>query len=389
MKIAVVGAGPAGLMAAEAASAGGAAVTIYDHMPSPARKFLMAGKSGLNITHTEEEARFLARYRDERVRAVVKRFGGGDAVRAWMKGLGIDEHIGSSGRVFPRAMKASPLLRAWLRRLEAQGVKIVTRHRLTGWDGGLHLRFSVGGEERAIAPDRVIFAMGGGSWARLGSDGAWTEVFAAAGHRSVPFEPSNVGLVRPWSEKMAGFEGRPVKNVRLTAPDGASSRGEFVITRRGLESGAVFPLSPALRDGGILTVDLLPDRSQEEVAARLARQAPAQSLSNRLRKAVRIEGVKKALFFECSTPADREAPEAIARRLKALPLTIAGTAPLDEAISTTGGVPWTALSDDLEVTAAPGVFCAGEMIDWDAPTGGYLITACLATGWAAGRASRP
>ena len=389
--VAVVGAGPAGLMAADAASAEGAQVTIYDQMPSVARKFLMAGKSGLNITHTEEQSAFLGRYGDDpRVRLLVEGFGG-DAVRRIMAELGIPEHIGTTGRVFPSMMKASPLLRAWLSRLADRGVEVRTRHRLNAWDGARQLTFTSPEGDHRTEPDAIIFACGGGSWRRLGSDGAWAEVFASADRQVRPFRPSNVGLVVDWSPIMVErFEGAPLKNVRFTSPDGEQSRGEAVITKRGLESGGIYPLAASLENGGTLTIDLVPGRTETAIAERLFKQKKGQSLSNSLRKAVKVEGLKAALLREGANPEDLRDAGKVAARLKALPLTIKGTVPLDEAISTRGGVPWTMLDEDLMLKGAPGVFCAGEMIDWDAPTGGYLITACLATGeragWAAARA---
>lgn len=384
----MVGGGPAGLMAADEASARGAAVTVYDGMPSLGRKFLMAGKSGLNITHTEDKARFLARYgNDPRIRGIVAEFDAA-AVRAFMADLGIPERVGTTGRVFPVMMKASALLRAWLQRLEGRGVATRTRHRLTGWDGAHGLTFVTPGGVVRVKADAVVFAMGGGSWSRLGSDGAWTDVLAAGGFAPRPFAASNVGLRVDWSDLVRErFAGAPLKNVRLIGPDGTASRGEAVVTRRGLESGGIYPLATAFERGGTLTIDLLPDRQEHAVAAALARQNPRQSLANRLRKGARVEGVKAALFREGLTAEDIGSPEAAARRLKNLPLKVEGLAPIDEAISTRGGVPWAALDDRLELKGAPGVFCAGEMIDWDAPTGGYLLTACLATGWRAGRSA--
>ncbi|MEM1380259.1 MAG: TIGR03862 family flavoprotein [Pseudomonadota bacterium] len=384
--VAIVGGGPAGLMAADAASALGAKVTIYDQMPSLARKFLMAGKSGLNITHTEEKARFLARYGDDpRVKAIVDAFDA-DAVRAFMAELGIAEHIGSTGRVFPVMMKASPLLRAWLKRLGERRVEVRTKHRLAGWNGATSLTFQTPEGEVTVAADAIVFACGGGSWRRLGSDGLWTEQFAKAGITPLPFAASNVGLRADWSEILKErFAGAPLKNVRFIAPDGTASRGEAVITERGLESGGIYPLAKRFEDGGTLTIDLKPDTRIEQLTARLAKQKPGQSLSNRLRKGAQLEGVKAALFREGPTHSDTTSPEAIATRIKALPIQITGTVPLDEAISTRGGVPWSALDERLMLKDAPSAYCAGEMIDWDAPTGGYLLTACLATGWLAGK----
>ncbi len=393
MKVAIVGGGPAGLAAADAVSASGAEVAVFDQMPSLGRKFLMAGKSGLNITHTEEPERFLARYDEDRLRTIVAGFGGAERVRAYMAELGIEEHLGSTGRVFPSAMKSSPLLRAWLARLGDRGVTFHTRHRLAVWsETGLTFQTPAG--EKRVEADRIIFAAGGGSWRRLGSDGAWTEAFTARGIALRPFQPSNGGFLVPWSEHLLErFEGAPVKNIRLTAPGGETTRGEFVLTRRGIESGGVYalsaPLVGALADGPVtLTLDLLPGKSDMQIAERLRGQNPKQSLSNRLRKGLRLTGVKAALVREGASKEELATPEALADRIKAVPITITAPAPIDEAISTRGGVPWGELTDDLMLEKCPGTYCAGEMIDWDAPTGGYLLTACLATGWKAGEAAR-
>ena len=387
MKVGIVGAGPAGLMAAETAAAQGATVTVFDHMPSPARKFLMAGKSGLNITHAEDPEAFLSRYHDARMEEIVRSYGGAAAVRSWMAGLGIEERVGPTGRVFPVMMKASPLLRAWLQRLEKQGVTIRRRHRWTRWDGGTQICLETPTGKIDESFERLILACGGGSWRRLGSDGAWADVMAKCGVSPLPFKASNAGLLIAWSDVMQSLAGTPLKNIRLTAPSGASSRGECVITKTGLESGGIFPLAKEFDQGGDLLVDLLPDLTTEAIIARLDRQSAKQSLANRLRKAVKIDGVKRALLREVTPAGELKDHAMLASRLKALPLAVSGLAPLDDAISTRGGVPWSALDEHLELKAAPGVFCAGEMIDWDAPTGGYLLTACLASGQRAGFSS--
>jgi len=391
--VAIIGAGPAGLMAAEAALAAGARVDIYDAMPSAGRKFLMAGKSGLNITHSEDEAVFRKRYDapDRRLAGMVEAFGPSEIVK-WMAALGIEAHVGSSGRVFPIGMKASPLLRRWLARLGETGAALHTRHRWTGWDAGGALTFETMTGHVAVKPDEVVLALGGASWKRLGSDGAWADLLAKRGVTLEPFAPSNCGFIVSWSDKMRTHEGAPVKGVSLSA-HGQSVRGDFVVTRAGLESGAVYPLAAALRrdiaaDGrAILIVDLLPETDEAALTARLAAAHPKDSLSNRLRKSVKIDGVKAALLHEVTKGAAPREPEALARLLKALPLVLTGAAPMDTAISTAGGVPWDALDDGLMLKALPGVFCAGEMIAWDAPTGGYLLTACLATGRVAGLAA--
>ncbi|MBU3920912.1 MAG: TIGR03862 family flavoprotein [Alphaproteobacteria bacterium] len=392
-QVAIIGAGPAGLMAAEAALEGGARVVIYDAMPSAGRKLLMAGKSGLNITHSEDEAVFRKRYDapDARLAAMVEAFGPPEIVK-WMVGLGIEAHVGSSGRVFPVGMKASPLLRRWLARLGAAGAELHTRHRWTGWDetGGLVFETLTG--RVTVQADAAVLALGGASWKRLGSDGAWAAILAKRGVVLEPFAASNCGFAVPWTDKMRADEGAPVKGVALSA-HGQTVRGDFVITRTGIESGAVYPLAAALRrdiaaDGrAILIIDLLPDTDESVIAARLAAAHPKDSFSNRLRKAVRLEGVKAALLHEVTKGAAPRDAARLARLIKSLPLTLTGAAPIETAISTSGGVPWTALDAALMLKALPGVYCAGEMIAWDAPTGGYLLTACLATGRVAGRAA--
>lgn len=393
-QVAIIGAGPAGLMAAEAALEAGARVSIYDAMPSVGRKFLMAGKSGLNITHSEGEELFRRRYisPDARLAEMVAAFGPEDVVR-WMAGLGVEAHVGSSGRVFPVGMKASPLLRRWLARLGEGGAVLHTRHRWTGWDDSGALLFDTPDGKRRVEADATILALGGASWKRLGSDGAWADILAARGVEMEPFQPSNCGFLVGWSERtLTAHEGAPVKGVSLSA-GGVSSRGDFVITRAGIESGAVYPLSAALRQdiegGGVATlrIDLLPDTEEAALAARLAEASPKESASNRLRKAAKLDAVKVALVNEVTRGAPPRDPEALARLIKALPLTLTGTAPLDAAISTAGGVSWAALDDRLMLKSVPGTYCAGEMAAWDAPTGGYLITACLATGRAAGQAA--
>jgi len=391
--VAIIGAGPAGLMAAEAALQSGARVDIYDAMPSAGRKFLMAGKSGLNITHSEDEALFRRRYEapDARLSAMVEAFGPKEII-GWMAGLGIAAHTGSSGRVFPIGMKASPLLRRWLARLGEAGASLHTQHRWTGWDVGGALIFETMTGRLTARADATVLALGGASWKRLGSDGAWAEILAKKGVALEPFAASNCGFITQWSERMRAHEGAPVKGVRLSA-HGQFVRGDFVITQSGIESGAVYPLAAALRrditaDGrAVLTIDLLPEAEEAALAARLAAAHPKDSLSNRLRKAVRLDGVKAALLNEVTKGAAPREPEALARLIKALPLILTGTAPMDTAISTAGGVPWDALDDGLMLKALPGVYCAGEMIAWDAPTGGYLLTACLATGRVVGRAA--
>ncbi|MEM1266993.1 MAG: TIGR03862 family flavoprotein [Pseudomonadota bacterium] len=367
----VIGGGPAGLAAAEVASDAGRRVVIADRMPSLGRKFLMAGKSGLNLTQATHLAGLIRAISPpaSQIEASLAAFDA-PAVTTWAEGLGQSMFTGSSGRVFPRAMKASPLLRAWLARLDAAGVDTRRGWR---WTGALSpAAFETPEGPRTLPARAIILALGGASWARLGSDGSWT-----AHLPSTPLRPANVGFERPWSAHMSRHFGAPVKSVRLKVGD-VEARGEFVITARGVEGGAIYTLSRALREGGALTLDLFPDRSAEDLEARLARPGGKASRATRLRKALGLTGVRAALVRELlgarlPTAAD----------LKSLPLALTGPCPLDSAISTAGGVPLSRLNADLMLQ--PGVFVAGEMLDWEAPTGGYLLTTCLATGRHAGR----
>ncbi len=392
-QIAIIGAGPAGLMAAETLSKAAEQVTVYEAMPSHGRKFLMAGKSGLNITHSESDTVFFSRYRDSdpRLQTALEAFGP-QQVRDWMAGLGIAEHIGTSGRVFPRMMKASPLLRAWLQRLQAQGVVFKTRWRWHGWDEQNRLTFSTPDGQGNIRAEATVLALGGGSWRRLGSDGAWRDILGAIGAQTRSCTPSNCGFDVPWSAHMReNWAGRPVKAIMLHA-GGQRVRGECVITRRGIEGGAVYALCAPLRTEILeqghahLSLDLVPDIRLSELRARLSRPQGRQTLTNFLRKSIRLSGVKTALVHEClpRSVLTGEA-DALALALKSVPLKLTAMAPLDEAISTAGGVCWQALDTHFALKQRPDVFCAGEMLDWDAPTGGYLITACLATGHAAAK----
>ncbi len=379
----VIGAGPAGLMAAEALAVAGRRVTIVEALATPARKFLMAGKSGLNITRDEPPASFLAAYDAPWLEPALSAFGPAEVV-AWMRGLGIESFAGSTGRVFPVGMKASPLLRAWLARLAGLGVVLHTRWRWTGFDGAA-LAFATPGGRQSLAPAVTVLALGGASWARLGSDAAWVPWLAAKGVAITPFRPANMGFSVAWSPTMARHFGAPVKGVALLAGD-RRERGEFVLSSRGLEGGGIYAVSRLLRDGAPLHLDLVPDLSGPTVARRLAAMRPGDTLSNRLRKALRLDPVRLALLREWGGPLP-DRPEDLAARVKALPVPLAGPRPLDEAISSAGGIARDALTDDLELRALPGIFAAGEMLDWEAPTGGYLLTACLATGLLAGRAA--
>ncbi|MDX5358657.1 MAG: TIGR03862 family flavoprotein [Rhodobacterales bacterium] len=379
----VIGAGPAGLVAAEELARAGWQVTVAEAKPSPARKFLMAGKSGLNLTRDEPLPAFTARYPQgaDWLAPMLAVFGPAQ-VQDWARGLEQEVFTGSTGRVFPVVMKGSPLLRAWLARLSALGVALRTRWRWTGFQG-VALTFDTPDGPRVLAPDRTILALGGASWPRLGSDAAWVPWLAARGVLIAPFRPSNAGLVVDWSPYMARHFGAALKGIRLTAVN-FSSRGEVTISARGLEGGGLYPLTPALRDGAALTIDLMPDTDIATLAARLTRRGK-DSLTNTMRKAG-LDAAKIALAQDCARPLPTD-PQALARRLKALPILHKGPRPMDEAISTAGGIRRDAVDDGLQLRALPGIYAAGEMLDWDAPTGGYLLTASLATGRWAGRAA--
>ena len=375
----VIGAGPVGLMAAEVLAAAGHSVVIADAMPSPARKFLMAGKSGLNLTKDEPLPNFLFHYHSQapQLIAAVSEFGPQEVI-SWAKGLGQEVFTGSTGRVFPVAMKASPLLRAWLARLDEQGVRLMRRWRWTGWDGEAAVFATPEGETR-IAPKVTILALGGASWARLGSDGRWAALLEG---QTAPFAPANMGLVVNWAPQMSQHFGSPVKGAALIAGD-LSSRGEFVVSKRGLEGGGVYSVSRAVRDGAALYIDLFPDRSLDQLRAALSRPRGKATLAKFLKQVLGLDPIRWALLNEFGRPL----PDDLAPLLKALPVRHSGPRPMDEAISTAGGLRFDALDDGLMLKDRPGVYCAGEMLDWEAPTGGYLLTGCLATGRMAGLAA--
>ena len=376
----IVGAGPAGLMAAEVLGAAGRQVRVTDAMPSVGRKFLMAGKSGLNLTKEEPDDPFRAAFGDipDQMTTALAAFGPREVI-AWSEGLGSSVFTGSTGRVFPHAMKASPLLRAWLARLAGLGVEVRTRWRWTGWDDAGSVFSTPQGSVRLDA-DVTIFALGGASWRRLGSTGDWAEAFRADGHAITPFQPANMGFAARWSPHMERHFGAPVKSTRLSAGP-LSGRGEWVISARGLEGGGIYEVSRAVRKGHPLALDLAPDLTVEEVAARLSRGKAKDSMANLLRKTLGMSPEARALLMEWGRPLPA-APEDLARRIKGLEAQLAGPLPMDGAISTAGGVAWEAL-DGFELKSRRGSFVAGEMLDWEAPTGGYLITGCLATGRAA------
>lgn len=389
--VAVIGGGPAGLMAAEVISRGGLKVDVYDAMPSLGRKFLMAGKSGLNITHSEPFNTFVLRYgkRRDRIEPLLARVGP-DRVRQWVHELGIETFVGTSGRVFPVGMKASPLLRAWLKRLGDSGVNFHVRHRWQGFFPDGSLRFENPDGNIRVYADSSVLALGGGSWSRLGSDGAWVPWLEEAGVKVEPLRPSNCGFDVEWTPHFrARFEGQPVKSVLLTFGD-FRQKGEFIITREGLEGSLIYTASALLRDEieangkAIISLDLQPDRTREWLAERLDRPRGRRTLASHLEKAVGIKGVKAGLIREFAPREDLTDAERLSYCIKNLAIPVLSPRPLDEAISSAGGVSFKSVDENLMLRALPGVFCAGEMLDWEAPTGGYLLTACLASGYAAG-----
>ncbi len=422
-RVAVIGGGPAGLMAAEVLAQGGVAVDVYDAMPSVGRKFLMAGKSGLNLTHAEPCADFVARYgaRRDWVAPWLAEFGA-DALREWSRGLGIETFVGSSGRVFPAEMKAAPLLRAWLHRLRAAGVRFHMRHRWLGWEADGELAFDTPSGLQKVGAGATVLALGGGSWARLGSDGAWVPLLAQRGVAVAPLRPANCGFDVAWSDHFREkFAGQPVKPVVATF-GGQRRQGEFVISGNGVEGSLIYALSAALRDaiegdgeakglprsqdrlaaphpqsgraapaalgrpGGVtLLLDLAPGKTVERLTAEIAHPRGSRSMGSHLQSRAGIAGVKAGLLRECAAKEDYADPARLAAAVKALPLWLIAPRPLDEAISSAGGVMAEALDKSLMLQALPGVFCAGEMLDWEAPTGGYLLTACFASGYAAGK----
>jgi uncharacterized flavoprotein (TIGR03862 family) len=381
----VIGAGPAGLAAAEVLAGAGVGVTIHERMPNPARKFLLAGRGGLNLTHSEALDQFLTRYgaAGGRLEPAIQAFPP-EALRAWVAGLGIETFVGSSGRVFPKAMKASPLLRAWLARLGGMGVRLEARSRWVGWEGD-GLVVERGGKRCVEACDVAVFALGGASWPRLGSDGSWQTAFEARGAKIEALKPANSGFRVAWSDVFKDkFAGEPLKRARF-AFGGADVRGEAVITGYGIEGGAIYALSGALRDAlethevALLEIDLMPDVALDQLMQKLSGHAK-ESLSNRLRKAG-LSPLAASLLREdmlgVGLPSN---PASLAERIKAVHIRLTGAAPIERAISTAGGVSWDSVSKDFSLKSDPRTFVCGEMLDWEAPTGGYLLQACFATG---------
>lgn len=393
LSVAIIGGGPAGLMAAEVLSQAGYKVDLYDAMPSVGRKFLLAGVGGMNITHSEPYPAFLSRYA-ERAPMIAPLLRGFDAnaLCQWIHGLGIETFVGSSGRVFPTDMKAAPLLRAWLKRLREAGVAIHTRHRWLGWDAAGKLRIASPQGELLLEPAATLLALGGASWARLGSDGAWLPLVRARGVEVAALQAANCGFeVSAWSDLLRSkFAGAPLKNIAMGLDDRASRLGECVLTENGVEGSLVYALSAQIRErinlDGVATVliDLLPGKSVSDVQKALSKPRGSRSMSKHLHSQLGLDGVKAALLRELTPREAFDDPARLALTIKALPLKLIKPRPIDEAISTAGGVTFEALDERLMLKQLPGVFCAGEMLDWEAPTGGYLLTACFASGRAAG-----
>jgi len=389
--VAIIGGGPAGLMAADVISAQGIRVDVYDSMPSVGRKFLMAGKSGLNITHSEPFEQFIARYGNRRaqIEQLLRAFGP-DALRQWVHGLGIETFVGTSGRVFPVGMKASPLLRAWLKRLGEASVKVHLRHKWLGWNEDQSLKFSTPDGEKNIRADATVLALGGGSWSRLGSDGAWVPWLEQAGAKVEALKPSNCGFDVNWSPHFRErFEGHPIKSVVLSFGS-FHQQGEFIVTKEGVEGSLIYAASALIRDeiyangNAVISLDMAPNRSLDWLTEKLSKPRGSRSIASHIERMVGIKGVKAGLMREFVSKEKFASSEQLAYSIKNLQISLIAPRPLDEAISSAGGVTFESLDENLMLRAMPGIFCAGEMLDWEAPTGGYLLTACFASGYVAG-----
>ncbi len=392
MNCIIIGAGPAGLMAAETLAKAGCKVTVYDRKPSVGRKFLMAGRGGLNLTHSEPLEKFLTRYNEAQsfLAPLIHKFTPGD-LRAWCEDLEQETFIGSSGRVFPKAMKASPLLRSWLARLSQLGVQFGLQRTWRGWNEDAALVFETsGGDNEILKPDAVLLALGGASWPGLGSDGAWAPLLESSGVDISPLKPANSGFTVPWSphlkEKHAG---EPLKNIALTIHD-KTVQGEMILSEFGVEGGAVYALSSHIREtiaakgSATITIDLRPQQSKQDLLSKLSRPRGRQSFSTHLQKSLNLQPVHATLLREAVPDVQNHTVEQLAALIKALPIKLTAPFPMERAISSAGGIRLTALDHNMMLKNLPGVFAAGEMLDWEAPTGGYLLQACFATGFAAG-----
>jgi len=389
--VAIIGGGPAGLMAAEILSQRGVKVDVYDSMPSVGRKFLVAGKGGLNLTHSEPFEQFVSRYgsRKKEIEKWLMDFTPDD-LREWARGLGIETFVGTSGRVFPVGMKTSPLLRAWLKRLDDLGVTFHLRHKWNGWNADKSLKFETPEGEKSVKADAVVLALGGGSWARLGSDGAWVNWLRQAGVEVEALKPSNCGFDVAWSPHLRErYEGHPIKSVVLSF-ESFRQRGEFILTKGGVQGSLIYAASALIRDeieakgGVVILLDMAPDRSYEWLVEKLSKPRGSRSMASHLEKTAGMKGVKAGLLHEFAPKEDFANVERLASFIKRLPIPLIAPRPLDEAISSAGGVTFESLDENLMIRELPGIFCAGEMLDWEAPTGGYLLTACFASGRAAG-----
>jgi hypothetical protein len=388
----VIGGGPAGLMAAEVLMQAGVQVDLYDSMPSTGRKFLVAGRGGLNLTHAESREQFLSNYGDRQpqLEPILDQFGP-DNLRSWVHGLGFETFVGTSQRVFPVGMKAAPILHAWLERLRTAGVNFHVRHKWLGWSEDGCLRFSAPDGDRSVFADATILALGGGSWKRLGSTGEWVQILTDCGITVASLKPSNCGFDVAWSKTFkTRYEGTPLKAVILSFTDSKGhfirKQGEFIVTLNGVEGSLIYALSAQLRDEieaagkAVINLDMAPGWSKQRLIERLSQPRGSQSLANHLRKAAKIQGVKAGLLWEFVPKQKYEDPAYLASIIKELPIPLLAPRPLEEAISSAGGVAFEELNDQLMIRSLPGIFCAGEMLDWEAPTGGYLITACMASG---------